>query len=74
MTAIGVGVFARADRLRVRLVVHHRQAGDLRLLWLFVVDLLVDVPVHQLLLDLCAWLQGGRHDYHVVRHGDVQRS
>ena len=71
--ATGFRTPARAVRSRVRLVVHHRQAGHLRLPRLPVADPPADLPPDQPRADARPRVQGGGHHHHAVRHGDAQR-
>ena len=59
--ATGFRAPARAVGSRVRLLVHHRQAGDLRLPRLPLADSPADVPAGQSRADACARVQGARH-------------
>ncbi len=65
---------ARHVRRRVRLVVHHRPSGDLRLPRLPVAHPPAHLPPHEPRQLPRARIQRGRHHHHPVRHGHAQRS
>ena len=64
---------ARAARRRVRLALHARPAGRLRLPRLPVADPPAHLPAHEPRQPPRARLQGGGHDDDAVRHGHAQR-
>ena len=66
------GAPARPARRRLRLAVHHRQAGDLRLPRLPVADPPADVPAYEPPQHPRPRLQGGGHHHHALRHDRAQ--
>ncbi len=62
---------ARPVRSGLRRAVHHRQPGDLRPPRLSVADPPVDLPAHQPRQHPRARVQGGGHDHHALRHGEL---
>ena len=71
--AAGIGASARPVRRRVRLAVHDRPAGHLRLPRLPVADPPPHLPADEPREPPRPRLQGGGHDHHAVRHGHAQR-